>query len=227
MLNRYEVVGRGSRVPPTLEPKEGPSMSIYRKIYEQNHGFIPVDEDGRTYEIHHIDGNRKNNDISNLIAVTIQEHYDIHFNQKNYAACIRIACRMSMTVEEISKKASEINVQRAKEGKHPSQTEKFKNKLSIIKKEEYLSGIHPFCDHKNLSEWAKKGSLDRIQAGTHHFCDPEYHRKHARERVLNGTHNFQNPEKVTCPHCGKIGNKGPMTNHINKFCNNIPASIEE
>jgi len=26
----------------------------YRKIYEDHNGPIPVDEDGRTYEIHHL-----------------------------------------------------------------------------------------------------------------------------------------------------------------------------
>jgi hypothetical protein len=31
----------------------------YRKIYENHNGIIPKDSDGRTYEIHHIDGNHK------------------------------------------------------------------------------------------------------------------------------------------------------------------------
>ena len=51
----------------------------YRKIYEDHYGQIPLDEEGRSYDIHHIDGNHNNNDISNLKAVTIQEHYDIHY----------------------------------------------------------------------------------------------------------------------------------------------------
>jgi hypothetical protein len=56
-------------------------MSIYRKIYEQNFGPIPKEPNGRTYEIHHIDGNHNNNDPTNLSAMTIQEHYDIHYSQ--------------------------------------------------------------------------------------------------------------------------------------------------
>lgn len=52
--------------------------NIYRKIYESHYGPIPIDETGRTYEIHHIDGNSENNDISNLKCVSIQEHYNIH-----------------------------------------------------------------------------------------------------------------------------------------------------
>ena len=48
----------------------------HRKIYERYNGSIP---DG--YEIHHIDGNHKNNDPKNLKAVTMQEHYNIHYQQ--------------------------------------------------------------------------------------------------------------------------------------------------
>ena len=54
----------------------------YRKIYKQYYGPIPKDEFGRRYDIHHIDGNHDNCDASNLKAVTIQEHYDIHYQQE-------------------------------------------------------------------------------------------------------------------------------------------------
>ena len=55
----------------------------YRKIYEHHHGLIPKEENGRTYEIHHIDGNHSNNNPSNLTAVTLQDHYDIHYSQQD------------------------------------------------------------------------------------------------------------------------------------------------
>lgn len=56
----------------------------YRKIYENHVGSIPKDESGRTYDIHHVDGNRENNDPINLIAVSILEHYDIHQTQGDH-----------------------------------------------------------------------------------------------------------------------------------------------
>jgi hypothetical protein len=82
-------------------------MSIYsttdhRKIYETFIGPIPKDEDGRSYEIHHIDGNHNNNEISNLLCVSIKEHYEIHKSQGDYKACLIMSQRMKVSPEEKS-----------------------------------------------------------------------------------------------------------------------------
>jgi hypothetical protein len=74
----------------------------YRKIYEEHHGLIPKEPNGRSYEIHHIDGDHNNNSPNNLVAVTLQEHYDIHFSQKDYGACLMMSYRMNLTPEEMS-----------------------------------------------------------------------------------------------------------------------------
>ena len=85
----------------------------YRAIYENHIGSIPRETNGRTYEIHHIDGNHNNNDISNLIALSLQEHYDIHFAQGDFDACRLMKIqRMNHTVAEIA----ELN-SKAKKGK--------------------------------------------------------------------------------------------------------------
>ena len=47
----------------------------YRKIYEYHFGEIP-----KGYHIHHIDGNPLNNDISNLLCISAEEHKKIHNN---------------------------------------------------------------------------------------------------------------------------------------------------
>ena len=79
--------------------------SSYRKIYEQHYGRIPKDSDGRRYEVHHIDGNHKNDSPENLKAVSIQEHYDIHYTQGDWGACQAIAIRMSKSHKEIGELA--------------------------------------------------------------------------------------------------------------------------
>lgn len=69
---------------------------IHRKIYEDYYqcGLIPY------VEIHHIDGNSKNNSIENLIAVTPKEHYEIHKKQGDYAAAAIIATRANISPDE-------------------------------------------------------------------------------------------------------------------------------
>lgn len=82
---------------------------IYRKIWESVNGIIPKDSSGRSYEIHHINGNHSDNDILNLKLVTIEEHYKIHFDQGDYAACHLISKRMAKTPKELSSIISELN----------------------------------------------------------------------------------------------------------------------
>jgi len=66
----------------------------YRRIWKKHYGDIPKDKNGWTYEIHHIDGNRENNSIENLICVSIEEHYNIHLIQGDIAEASAVASRM-------------------------------------------------------------------------------------------------------------------------------------
>lgn len=85
---------------------------IHRKIYTKHFGTIP-----NGFDIHHIDGNHSNNDPSNLKAVSLQEHYDIHYSQGDYAAALRIAQRMGLSKEQKSKLASMAATKANLEGK--------------------------------------------------------------------------------------------------------------
>lgn len=77
------------------------SSEIYRNIYKQHHGSIPREENGRSYEIHHIDGDHTNNNINNLVAVTLQEHYDIHYANGDFRACQLMSAKLNKAPEEI------------------------------------------------------------------------------------------------------------------------------
>jgi hypothetical protein len=93
-------------------------ITDYRRIYEQYHGPIPKDKNGRTYEIHHIDGNRNNNNLNNLKAVSIKEHYDIHYSQGDWGACLLITRAMKILPEEKSRLGQLENQKRIIEGRH-------------------------------------------------------------------------------------------------------------
>lgn len=80
----------------------------YRKLWENNYGEIPRDEKGRSYEIHHIDGNRNNNKLSNLICVSIEEHYNIHLNQYHKTGSYKELASAKLLAGKLHKEANEL-----------------------------------------------------------------------------------------------------------------------
>jgi len=75
---------------------------ISRKTWIKYNGAIPIDANNRPFEVHHIDGNHSNNDIDNLSCIPIQEHYNIHYGQRDYGACVLITKRLQLPVTYIS-----------------------------------------------------------------------------------------------------------------------------
>jgi hypothetical protein len=209
----------------------------YRKIYENHFGPIPKDSDGRSYEIHHIDGDHTNNDLANLKCITIQEHYDIHYNQDDYSACYFINIRSKLHPDEISKLATLSNLTRIENGTHNFLREHNPNFERIengthnflgghnpiheriasglqqkMSKEAMTklveNGTHNWLKQNGGSEKAREYALKRIEDGTHHFLDKEAASIRLLKRVANGTH----PNKVqeTCPHCELTGGHANM-----------------
>lgn len=186
----------------------------YRKIYEKYYGPIPIDKDGRKYEIHHKDGNSNNNDPSNLIALTIQDHFDIHLEQGDLWACMRIAQKMKYSPEQIAEFSRQCQLKRIAEGTHNFLGGDIPREAQRKKVED---GSHPWLGPANPV-------YEQLKNGTHNFYGGEIQRKHNRRRVANGTHhlldgkiqreaaitalaNGTHPSQIqrTCPHCGKVG----------------------
>lgn len=170
--------------------------SIARNIWRLYNGVIPKDEDGRSYEIHHIDGNSSNNDIDNLKAITIQEHYDIHKSQGDFSSCLFISVRMKLSSEERSNIARMSALKRVVNGTHHFLGAKLNN-------ERIANGTNPFVGPKMNKE--------RIANETHNFLGPRMN----KERWENGTHNFQKLYKCDCG-CGKSYNSGNLSQHKRK-----------
>lgn len=148
-----------------------PKKINYRKLWEQyNNCKIPKDNTGRTYDIHHIDGNRNNNTKENLYACSIEEHYAIHYKQGDWGACKKIAIKMQMSVEVISELASKTQLKKVKEGTH-----------------HFLGG-----------ELQKKNSIKRVSDGTHNFLGrSEEIRKWNLKRAADGTHPWKNKNRAS------------------------------
>jgi len=199
-------------------------MKIYRKIWIENYGPIPVDANGRSYEIHHIDGNRGNNDLSNLMCVSIDEHYDIHEKQGDFAACMAIVQRRKELLKDRKKQLSEL-------GKKMWENEDYRNKMSLASKAAWDGNEER---KKQTGERRSKLNQEMFAKGTHPF-QKEWLKDHVqkladicRDRVAKGTHNFQQKEyalasserakkrnsvEYVCPNCGKHGKSAVMKRH--------------
>jgi len=196
-------------------------MNNYRKIYKNHYGKIPTDETGRSYEIHHIDGNHTNNNISNLKLVTIQEHYNIHYSQQDWGACQAIAIRMEIDHATISEMARKSSLARVAKGTHP-----FSGPAQNVKK--VANGTHPSkirMENKTHNFLGENHPMKVASAnGTHHFSskkleelkqtNPDKFAKICKQRsdtafqrIANGTHAGVKIFSTyhTCPHCGKQG----------------------
>jgi hypothetical protein len=209
----------------------------YRTIYQKHYGKIPVDADGRSYEIHHIDGDHTNNDPLNLKAVTIQEHYDIHYSQGDWYACLLISGALKISPEEKSRLGRLASLKSIANGTNPfvggevqKRTQKRlvetgkhhwqdSEKASQRNLKRIAEGNHNFLD----KDWAREKELEKVKNGTHPFLGGEVSRKTNQKRVAEGNHNFLGGQSVknqlangthpsqikkTCPHCSKTVSSG-------------------
>jgi len=163
----------------------------YRKIYENHIGPIPREPDGRTYDIHHIDGDRSNNTPENLVALTIQEHYDLHKKQSDWYACWKLAGKMKNTPQEASHMARLAALEQIKNGKN-----KFAGEAGSL-----------------LSREVQRR---QIEAGTHCLLSGDIQRAYHKTALADGSHHSQ--VAWTCMNCGLSGkSKSNHTRH-KKIC---------
>jgi hypothetical protein len=125
----------------------------YIKIWIEANGSIPKDENGKSYEIHHIDGDHINNDLSNLECITIKDHYEKHYINGDYGACRQIAWRMGTTSEELSRLTKLQWASRSEEEK--------KSITSKISKTLKNKGANPYSEKTHSPESIAKANINR------------------------------------------------------------------
>lgn len=125
-----------------LSKSRGRDTTTHKRIFLKHHGEIPVDENGRSYDIHHIDGDHSNNDPANLKAIPIDEHYNIHYDRGEYGACLLIAQRMNLTTEEIGELSRKTQLERVKKGTHPFLGGEIQKKSA---RKRVANGTHPWA----------------------------------------------------------------------------------
>jgi len=148
----------------------------YRKLWEQHYGPIPKDKNGRTFDIHHIDGNRTNNSLDNLICLSIEDHYKIHMDQfektkseKEFASLVFLSKRINRPLENLTgwtrtHETREKIRKKLKDKKRPSEViEKMRSKLigykwseqDIRARVEGLKNFYKENNYESRSEWRK------------------------------------------------------------------------
>ena len=204
----------------------------YRKIYENHYGSIPKDEQGRSFQIHHIDSNPNNNNIENLLCLSIEDHFQLHLSKGEYAAARLLALQMKRDPKEISelskKIVAETNNRMIQDGTHPwlgPNNNQKKNADAIA------IGSHHWLGPENNKR--------RIEAGTHPFINSEIQSEIARRSVTNGTNALVGGKiqsrtqqrlleegkhfsqiKITCEHCNKTISKPNYTRWHGDRCKN-------
>lgn len=166
----------------------------YRKVWEDAYGEIPLDENGVSYHIHHIDGNPHNNKLENLQCVSVEEHYKIHLEQGDYSAAnaLKHFWLHSKVKGWKHKESTKKKIKESLKGrKHTKETRELLSKKQV---EDYASGkrVHWAWGKKrpDLVKRNKKGPTEET-------------RKRMSETKLN-------QPILTCPHCGKEGKGGQM-----------------
>lgn len=137
---------------------------LHQYIWEKENGPIP-----KGYEIHHIDGNTMNNDITNLMMVTIQEHKEIHSNNMSEE---RIDYLRKNLNENARPKAIEWH--KSKEGSKWHKKHYETTKVKLHAKHEFKceccgevfesvnNGINRFCSNKCKSKFRRMNGLDNV-----------------------------------------------------------------
>jgi len=178
------------------------------KIWKQHFGVIPKDEFGRSYEIHHIDGNPNNNNIDNLKAVSIHEHYEIHRDNGDYGAAFIIARRMKSKPEDIAEVARLGALKRVEAGTHNFQDPNFPRSLDHNK---------GYVVAKNIStnEYVRVtkeefNSSDILVGSNKNRKQNKVHTNRGHNKGKNWSQKEKRTNTVTCPHCNKSGDASGM-----------------
>jgi len=163
---------------------KGRTKINYRKIYVENYGSIPIEPNGRSYEIHHIDGDCHNNDPTNLVALTLQEHYDKHYDQGDWYACKEILKKLRYSPEEISNLARKCQTDRLSAGTHNFMTRPDGTNLAL---DRVKKGTHPWQRRPDGTSLQQ----DKVNAGTHHMLVRADGSSRSGDLVKEGNHPWQ------------------------------------
>jgi HNH endonuclease len=159
----------------------------YRKLWIKIKGPIPVDEQGRSFEIHHIDGNRKNNSIENLQCLSAEDHFKLHYDKKEFFAANLIAKRLGRSLENV------INWNMSEEGRERLRESKLGDK-NPMRNPEIAKKVADALRGRKKSKEAEKKRLETAKKNNTLRRSEETRVKMRKPKA-----------KIECPHCKFVG----------------------
>lgn len=180
------------------------------KEWKKHFGEIPKDKDkdGRSYEVHHLDGDISNNSIDNLICISIDEHYELHKNQGDYNAAVLIAFRMKIKPEDIADTARKGTMKRILAGTHNFQDPNFPRSLY-----HNIGFVVALDTRTNVLVRASKEEFDQhdyyVGANTGRK-QKTVHGNRGHNKGKNWTQKQKRENTVECPYCHKSGDASGM-----------------
>lgn len=79
-------------------------MKDYRKLYKEYYGI----EFGKEFAIHHIDGNRNNNEISNLLLLPLSLHSKYHAYKFEFESCCEYKLECGLTYGDMMARSLQL-----------------------------------------------------------------------------------------------------------------------
>lgn len=173
------------------------SESVYRKEWIKHHGPIPRDHKGRSYHIHHIDRDRSNNHISNLVVLSVLDHFKEHYDAGEWRAAFAIA--INLDDDEISKE--ELSVLAKKVASPTKPEDHYFNKPEVRAKNRKViqDKIEKGTFHLQSGEIQRRNNLKLMQQGKHLFQQKSFRKKMVefnRKQLEDGTHPFLQKETI-------------------------------
>lgn len=131
---------------------------LHRYVWECNYGEIP-----KGFEIHHIDGDKRNNDIKNLIMIPKKEHRSLHGKT--------VSERKKQHLDNIRDLTKDWHSSEEGRKWHKEHYEKMKTKLHVP--HDFICEIcgkaftttktnARFCSNKCRATWRRKSGIDNV-----------------------------------------------------------------
>jgi len=191
----------------------------YRSLYETHNGKIP-----NGYHIHHIDGNPYNNNIDNLIALSPEEHSEIHKNEFTKWAQIGGKLGGEKSKDEklgFHSATKEQKIEWAKNASKQSNTKENIEKRVKTYKSRLEEGLvkhwTKYYSEKEVREKILKGDPGKSNRGKEAWNKGmKMELKNLEQININKSKAALGRQKYACENCNRMFDKGNLVRHSKK-----------